>query len=229
MNNKLTLTQSLFQTIQVHLNVPSDRMPRRKIFRLDLRAATRTINLHYPHPKGVRRKNEFTRDQRRMNFPRVAVVQQTALLVVLPRRTDFMSTTVTQPPLLLNIQIQVFRDPYAALLFGCHRVPHATFLVPLIARVESAPCIGLSTRAGLGMALRICARSSSIVALSAETPVLASQLARRFPPSPIVASGNSTAIAALPGTETSTSIEYSIPSGLIPSPSKSRKLSALMS
>src|SRR6266852_2652405 len=58
-----------------------------------------------------------------MNFPRVAVVQQTALLVVLPRWTDFMSTTVTQPPLLLNIQVQVFRDPYAALLFGCHRVP----------------------------------------------------------------------------------------------------------
>src|SRR6267142_88516 len=122
-NEKLPLPQLLFQAVQVNLNVPGDRMAWRQIFRLDLRPATGTINFHNPHPERVRRKIEFTGNQRRMNFPRIAIIEQAPFLVVLPRRTNCVPAAVTQPALLLNIQVQIFRDPYAALLGGCHGVP----------------------------------------------------------------------------------------------------------
>src|SRR5882762_9921630 len=119
-NEKLPLPQLLFQAVQVNLNVPGDRMAWRQIFRLDLRSATGTIDFHNPHPERVRRKIEFGGNQRRMNFPRIAIIEQAAFFVVLPRRTNGVPAAVTQPALLLNIQVQIFRDPYAALLGGCH-------------------------------------------------------------------------------------------------------------
>jgi hypothetical protein len=53
-----------------------------------------------------------------MNLPRIAVVEQASFLVILSRGTNLMTTAVTDPPLLLDIQIEIFRDPDTVLLFG---------------------------------------------------------------------------------------------------------------
>src|SRR5215469_8862242 len=87
-----------------------DGMPGWEIFRLDLSAATRTIELDDPNPVWIRCEVIIPRDQRRVNLPRVAIVKQAAFFVIIVCWADDMSATITQPSFGIEIEVQVFSD-----------------------------------------------------------------------------------------------------------------------
>jgi hypothetical protein len=112
--------ETMLQAFKIEFDVPSDGVTRWQIFGFYLRTTAGTIEFHDAYPKGIRREIELAGDQRRMNFPRIAVVEETSFFVILSCRTEIMPAPLADPTLPCHVQEQILRDANVVICFRCH-------------------------------------------------------------------------------------------------------------
>src|SRR5204863_8947976 len=99
----LTTGQAGLQPVDVELDVDGDRVAGREVLGLHLGAAARAVELEDPHPVGVGRERERPLDQRRMDLPGVAFVDETPLLVGPAGRDELGVAAVAAPRLTVEV------------------------------------------------------------------------------------------------------------------------------
>src|SRR5580704_3246271 len=88
-------------------------MAGRKIFGFDLRAAAGTVELDDADPERVGGKIECAGDEGRMNFARVAIVDQAAFFVIFAGGAQGAVAAVAGPLFGVEVQVEIFGDAQA--------------------------------------------------------------------------------------------------------------------
>ena len=85
-------------------------MARRQIFGFDLRAASGAIKFDDAHPERVGRETERAGHYGWMDFARIAVVEEAALLIIFAGRAELAVAAIAEPLLVVEFKIEIFGD-----------------------------------------------------------------------------------------------------------------------
>ena len=101
---------SRLERVDVELDVVGQGMAGREVLDLKQRGAGRAIELDDPAPVGVRREAVLAFDDGRVDFARIPMGDQAALLVGVTRVAQIVSAALAHPPLAFEVDLEVLGD-----------------------------------------------------------------------------------------------------------------------
>src|SRR5580692_2971666 len=97
--------QACFQTVYVNFYVVGDGMAGREVFGFDLGAAAGAVEFHDADPERVGGEIECAGDEGRMDFARVALVDQATFFVIFAGGAERAIASVAGPLVVVEIEV----------------------------------------------------------------------------------------------------------------------------